>query len=181
MIRTFSQKFPSYHIRKGQPTFFVEKILNGLGVAYGNEDYLEKLLKLNHKKIESGKLTFEDIESFWLHLCVTDQGNPIDGEKHHTIRSGNHLKVGDKITPAVWFGRPYHDPQLIFWDDLEVVYCPHFINHEDGLWTVNSSILSYEQRFAIADNDGLEYNDMQDWFNKPMTGQVICWREGIKY
>lgn len=41
-----------------------------------------------------------------------------------------------------------------------------------------------EQEAAIAKNDGLEQQDLYDWFHpakKPFIGQIICWNEHIEY
>lgn len=111
----FSQKFPKGHINEGEPTYFVQKILRGLGVDPCTPDYLAKLIRLNHKNIDLGKLTRDDIIKF--HDTLFDY--PIDVRtKFHTIRSGTRFKEGEMFTPTVWSGVAYKSPQIIFWDDL---------------------------------------------------------------
>lgn len=70
-VITFSRVFPSDHPRKGEPTFFVEKLYNSL---YGRN---------NLKGYPPG-------------IFIDDSIRDI---KVHTIRSGHRWKVGDKFSP----------------------------------------------------------------------------------
>lgn len=179
-IITFSQKFPSYHVNKGKPTLFVEKILNGFGVDYTSYSYFQKLLGLNTKNIAAGKLSYDDIENFWEALQPTDE------TKLHTIRVGKRFKLGEKFSPRVWSNKPYNSPQIIFYDDLEIQYCPDFYcggfyNEKKEGWKVDNYTLSSLDRIDLAIGDGLQYSDMLSWFNKSFNGQIICWHKGVKY
>lgn|SRR3990167_1265004 len=179
-IIAFSTKFPSYHINKGKPPFFVEKILNGLKVGYKDYSYFQKLLVLNAKNIDSGKLTIADINDFWTAL------EPIEETKLHTIRVGKRFKLGEKFSPRIWSGRPYFSPQIIFFDDLEIQYCPDFLctgfyGDKNNLWLVNSRPLASIESIDLAIGDGLKYADMLSWFNKPFHGQIICWSKLVNY
>ena len=94
-IRTFSRKFPS-RIHNDTNTFFVEKILNGIGTDYTSQGYYQKLLYLNEQKIQDGKLDQKDISMFM------DSLNPdIKEKKFHTIRAGFSIKPNEHIQPAV--------------------------------------------------------------------------------
>lgn len=175
-VRTFSRKFPSYHPNAGQPTYFVEKILNGLYVDYNSEGYFQRLLELNKKNIASKKLSSGDIESFWISLV------PVIGLKLHTIRAGKHFKLGDKLSPRVWSGNPYASPQIIFFEDLEIKYCPEFYRDHSGNWLIDKSVAGISISTEIAENDGLNLPDMKNWFNnKELHGQIICWHPGVIY
>lgn len=173
-VITFSRLFPSYHLRKGQQTYFVEKILKEWGVDYLHDNYLQKLLDLNAQKIALGKLTFEDVESFYLSLKATTT------TKGHTIRTGNRFKDGDCFSPRCWFGRPYFEPQIIFWDDVEVKKTYPFELTKDE-YLLNGKKLNLTQLTEVANNDGLSSEDLELWFQKPFAGQVICWDDKIDY
>lgn len=183
-VTTFSRTFPAYHPRKGQATFFVEQILNELKVSYKGHSYLSKLIDFNKKNIDNGKLTFEDLESFFLSL-----NHEIDANKLHTIRNGNRFQVGQKFSPRVWFGKPYNSPQIIFCDDIEVKKTFEFEINKYG--TIYSPIIKQHPYHHIisqvANNDGLYLNDLEAWFRlnkpnpKPFKGQIICWSDNVNY
>lgn len=163
-VITFSRVFPSYHPRKGEPTYFVEQIIKGLPYslhddsAWGNIELCTKLVLAIDK---------------WKDL----------GRKYHTIRAGHRFKVGDKFSPRVWSGKPYASKQIQFAPDIEVRKVYSF---SIGL----AAIYIDQQRWIdkvfigkVAGNDGLELQDFLDWFQypKPFDGQVICWNENINY
>jgi hypothetical protein len=154
-----------------------------LNVDYKNDSYLQKLLVLNAVNIANGKLSFEDIESFFISL------QPCVGAKLHTIRSGKSFKANDVFSPRIWFGKPYNSPQIIIWDDTKIKSVWDFEIYEDGV--ISSSIIGergyYDIMSIVAYNDGLSLLDFENWFGlrkqKPMkkfTGQVICWTD-LKY
>jgi len=174
-VRTFSRTFPPGHINAGKQTWFVEKILTGLNVNYKSDWYLQRLLVFNTKNIATGKLTYHNIKTFWLSL----QPTPVT--KHHTIRAGIHFKPGEKFSPRTWFGKPYNSPQIIFWEDLEVKYCPEFYRDPSGNWLINKVVLSGLERIELSIGDGLEYKDMLSWFDEEFHGQIICWMDGVLY
>lgn len=157
-VLTFSREFPSYHPRKGEPTYFVEKIWKSI-----KEDSIKHL----------------DVPDISLHHFFECSG------KHHTIRGGNRFKAGDWFSPRVWHGRPYNSKQIIIAPDIQVKKVWSFELTEDNLYMVNGSLYAYPNSdFAIeplAHNDGLEMVDFVDWFNKPFKGQIICWNENINY
>lgn len=181
-VSTFSRTFPSYHPKKGQPTYFVERILNELNIAYRNDDYLQDLLVLNTKNIANGKLTFEDLEAFYLSLKET-----ITTDKLHTIRGnepskfkGNRFKVGDKISPRVWFGKPYNSPQIIFCNDIEVKKTFDF-EIVNGKYGIGDMLYNDIEITKVANNDGLILLDFINWFPKSFKGQIICWSDKVDY
>src|SRR6188768_2992687 len=98
-VLTFSRVFPSYHPRKGKPTYFVEQIQNSLCSMnlpiYGGE---------------------EDCPMWFLNSLTKENV----GYKHHTIRGGNRFKAGDWFSPRVWSGKPYNSKQIIIAPDIQV-------------------------------------------------------------
>lgn len=171
-VITFSRYFPAYHTRKGEPTYFVEQIQNSL-ISMNWEIDLYKNINPPMKFLES--LTKENV-----------------GYKHHTIRAGNRWKVGDKFSPRVWSGKPYNSKQIIIAPDIEVkkvwdvkVEKNHF-QDDDGTIAIVTKIIidgmhKTENYEKLAANDGLNIDDLCNWFYKPMEGQIICWNENITY
>lgn len=164
-VLTFSRQFPGYHPRKGEPTYFVEQLLNSLGVKSKSE-----LLPGVHEIIND--------------FCMLDN----DLAKHHTIRSGNRWEVGDTFSPRVWSGKPYRSKQIIIAPDIEVVQVWDFkIN--GGRFMIDNRTYhgetegDFEMLDKIALNDGLTRHDLAEWFQLPkeFSGQIICWNKNIKY
>ena len=172
-VITFSRFFPSYHYEKGKPTYFVEKILRGL---YSStrlmNDYFEKL-----------NPNYNYTSTFRAELS-----HPMNYEpKHHTIRSGNRWKVGDKFSPRVWSGAPYNSKQIIIAPDIKIkkIWKIEISENEycikvDGKITCVWMGIENERFCKMANNDGLTVSEMRDWFNKPFKGQIICWGD-VKY
>lgn len=160
-VLTFSTKFPAYHPRKGEPTFFVEKIFKSL--------FLMK------------SVPPELVDSYNFEIMNDDSVVP----KHHTIRAGNRWKVGDKFSPRVWSGKPYQSKQIIIASDIEVKKVWSIWYDENGWWINGNSFYALER---LAQNDGLSLTDFLDWFNihpkkkgETFTGQIICYNENISY
>jgi len=175
---TFSRTYPSYHPRKGDPTYFVEAILTQLGIDYTSDSYYEWLREENIE-IDSTFLAF-----FWHSL------KPDVDPKSHTIRAHKRpLKIGDWFNPKCWAGKPYNKTKEGYWQikfapDIEVkkvwdfeVYFEKTLQQKQVL-KVKSGKSNIPE---IATNDGLELIDFLHWFNKPFDGQIICWNEKIKY
>lgn len=182
-VITFSQKFPSYHPKKGQPTYFVEKILNDLGVDYNDEAYLKELFKLNEKNIELSKLSYDDIELWWLSLnekiLITNE------TKAHTIRNSKRIKAGDIASFRVWSGKPYNSPQIIFYK-FKIIKTFDFKMDLCGVYSINGMYTENDEPLAI--NDGFDNeDDLFNWlmpnYDKPteINGQIICWNPTIIY
>ena len=177
---TFSRHFPSYHPRKGQPTFFVEKIW----ISQWPNDSGRKLLHPD-LSIEQSNYTSMDFSSKW-----------------HTIRPGHRWKAGDWFKPVVWgndinpkSGRsgPYHSKHVQFQDPIQVkktwdfkVIIDEGIKGDielDGNCISTHDDLNIELLTRIAQNDGLFLDDFLAWFKypKPFDGQIICWNDKIEY
>lgn len=118
--------------------------------------------------------------------------------KHHTIRSGNRWKVGDKFSPRVWgadinpkSGRSgaYHSKQIILCDDVEIKQIYQIRIWRESLlnWRIyiNGQIISAPKITELAKNDGLSHTDLLEWFNVPVEknfeGQIICWSDDASY
>lgn len=175
-ILTFSRQFPAYHPKAGQPTHFVEAILNQLFIGYKHSDYLYWLVE-NNPTISRSFLV-----KFWLSLI------PDIPPKSHTIRAHKKpLKVGEFINPKCWAGKPYHKTEDGYWQikfapDIEVKKVWDF-EIKDRIIYVGEWSLDGEAIKPLAKNDGLSKEDLLSWFHfpNPFKGQIICWNEKINY
>jgi hypothetical protein len=160
-VITFSRTFPKGHPKEGKPTYFVEKFWSSIG----NKDLEDKWVFTEGSK-----------ESFW-NIC------DLYNEKHHTIRSGNRWKVGDKFSPRVWSGKPYQSKMIQFAPDTEIKKVFNIEIKDDGYVFIENRKLDYNNLSTLAENDGLGLQELLQWFKypKPFTGQIICWNENINY
>jgi hypothetical protein len=180
-VLPFSTKFPAYHKRAGEQTFFVEKLLKMISVSDANRS---ELVGAFNKRITDGGFKTELAD---YKICASAE------PKYHTIRAGHRWKAGDLCSPRVWSGVPYQEKQIVICDDIEV----------KKVWNFNITIHSWDvakEEFAaliylqgkrvapdllleIAKNDGLELGDFLAWFKFPMEfdGQVICFDSKINY
>lgn len=176
-VITFSTKFPTYHPKKGEPTYFVEKFLSSWDMVHGMAEIMKTPL------IDS-KLV--DIDVY--HTCIP---------KHHTIRSSNRWKAGDMFSPRVWGNDinpkslrkgPYHSKQVIIAPDTQIKQVWNFEIKNNSFYINDRQYdgeteSHFELLEEIAKNDGLGRHDLLAWFKypKPFTGQIICWNENINY
>ena len=169
----FSRYYPTYHPKKGKPTFFAEKLLTQLRVNYFHKDYLEMLISLNEGKEELCK---EFYRSFW--DLETDINQNL--AKSHTIRNGFRFKAGEKFSPKIWTAKPYQSKQLFIYPDIEVKKTWAFEKSRvDGFQMPQAQATTHAA--MIAKNDGILLDDFIAWFNKPFIGQIICWNEAVSY
>lgn len=164
-VITFSQKFPSYHPKAGQPTYFVEAFYKSLFVMKCLPKELEE--SFNHEVFLNGMT------------------------KHHTVRSGNRFKKGDFFSPRVWgtdvnpkSGKSgaYHSKQIILSHDTEIKNVWDIEINEATEISINGKLISYGWEVELANNDGLSWQEFNDWFVKlPFKGQIICWNDAVSY
>ena len=164
-VITFSQKFPSYHPKAGQPTYFVEAFYKSLFVMKCLPKELEE--SFNHEVFLNGMT------------------------KHHTVRSGNRFKKGDFFSPRVWgtdvnpkSGKSgaYHSKQIILSHDTEIMNVWDIEINEATEISINGKFISYGWEVELANNDGLSWQEFNDWFVKlPFKGQIICWNDAVFY
>lgn len=161
-VLTFSRYFPSYHRRRGECTYFVEKIWESIGMP-------------EIKSWQECELVDETLNSI-------RQGSDVIWPKHHTIRAGHRFKVGDWFSPRVWSGKPYRSKQIIIAPDIQVKKIWDFrIDATDGNYWIGDDCLSFNELKTIATNDGLEIDNFEHWFERRFTGQIISWSDKIEY
>ena len=164
-VITFSQKSLSYHPKAGQPTYFVEAFYKSLFVMKCLPKELEE--SFNHEVFFNGMT------------------------KHHTVRSGNRFKKGDFFSPRVWgtdvnpkSGKSgaYHSKQIILSHDTEIKNVWDIEINEATEISINGKFISYGWEVELANNDGLSWQEFNDWFVKlPFKGQIICWNDAVYY
>jgi hypothetical protein len=187
-VMTFSRTYPAYHPKRGQQTFFVEKMIqwywdNVSNVMQGYHNVPEMLYALNHSKFPKD-----------FYQQFSDTLNPeINEWKSHTIRGGHWYKPGDFFRPCIWTGAPYNSPQMQFLPALSIPKTWDFdINGTDFYLDGRHQFALTGDGFdfdKVASNDGLNHIDLNDWFTKSpdfkkkreFNGQIICWNEKIEY
>ncbi|WEK20742.1 MAG: hypothetical protein P0Y49_06285 [Candidatus Pedobacter colombiensis] len=167
-VLTFTRIFPEYHIRKGEPTYFVEQILNNL---------ISQNIKCNVAEVEA-QFGFRLFDKFRIEC----------GSKGHTVRSGNDWKVGDQFSPGIWLDKPYVSKIITIAPDMKIKKIWTFECSEKGVIAVDGSVIDACQEEEIAKNDGLSLIDFKDWIvmpcrrnQKSFKGQIICWDDSIVY
>lgn len=155
----FSRVFPKGHPKAGQPTRFVEKIWSALADMGRTDDQ---------------KGDFGDYDADWQSYY---SGIP----KWHTIRAGRRWKVGDWFVPKIWSGNPYRSKTISVAQPIEVKKEWPILMTPMGSIYIDGR--RFEQVEALAANDGLTYDDFNEWFpaNRRFDGQIICWNEKIEY
>jgi len=171
-VITFSRQFPSYHVKAGEPTYFVEKIWEGIYTSIWNWD--------NFKMLRENGFS----PGFYRPL------------KKHTVRAGYRFNAGDIFSPRVWgtdinpkSGRigPYHSKQIIIAPDMAVKKVWDFcIDPLGGEYQSNGNQIPIDVLTQIALNDGFDnLDDFELWFNikrgHGFRGQIICWDDNINY
>lgn len=168
-VLTFSRTYPSYHPRAGEPTYFVEKIWDATSLPC-----VDDLHCLSDEKINFMR-----------------RGSDLIWPKYHTIRSGHRFKPGDKFSPRVWSGKPYHSKQIIIASDIEVVRTWDFVIQNRDIFVDKQIVFDSDAQFfenskilnAIALCDGLTLVDFLAWFKYPtdFDGQITCWSDTVNY
>jgi len=103
-------------------------------------------------------------------------------EKHHTIRSGNRFKPGDRINFKIWSGMPRRSKKITFVKSVEIKKTWDIEFDENGVIAINGTYIKLSTYKDLAKNDGLSESDFYAWFNElPFKGQIICWDERISY
>jgi hypothetical protein len=144
-VITFSKTFPAYHPKAGQPTYFVEKFYNSLFSRNNLMNY-PKGLEINESILEM---------------------------KNHTIRAGERWKKGEYFSPRVWSGKPYNTPQIILAKDSLITDVYDFeISKHAVIYLNRKPIYEFCGEYTgliktVAKNDGLEPNELLDWFKYP--------------
>jgi len=175
----FSRQFPDSHRRAGEATYFVELILNSLGIDFKSRQYL-KWLYTNNPAV-SKKFLRDFQEELGL-------GLPNKRIKVHTIRSHKKpFKVGEVFTPKCWAGQPYRKTENGYWQinfapDIKIVKRWNF-NIQKPSFLIDGIATTQPQDIMLANNDGLILIDMLSWFKypTPFDGHILCWSENVNY
>lgn len=168
-VITFSRVFPAHHPKKGEPTYFVEALVNNfLSLGYCIEE-IDELCHSNPPLDEDMKL-----------------------HKRHTIRAGERFKAGDLFSPRVWSGQPYRSGQIILSEDILIkkVWKVDIDIYGDNIYVKVPTGKKDEWYMLsageVAENDGLDYWNLLSWFKvhpkteiNTFSGQIICWDDSV--
>lgn len=182
-----SRTFPASHPRKGEPTWFVEKIWNCF-----REDLA---LPDNFRRWVDSYIPLIKGDGYLKSTAIREI-------KPQTIRNGSRFSPGEMVSLRVWEGRPYHTDQIEF-AQVEVKQTWSIeINNRFGAGSFevvingvvyaqlhfgNDKDLNRDGLITLAKNDGLELDDFVSWFNmhpkkkEAFRGQIICWGDGVEY
>jgi len=161
---TFSIVFPAFHPRKGQETFFIEKIWF------------------------TTRLTTRVVFPAWHNFSnETFMQGLANRNKVHTIRNGKRHKVGGILSARYWSSKPYYSKQVEF-SIITIKKIFDIEIDENGVVTVDNHVFNEDGERELAENDGLSYSDFSEWIivpvtkkKKPFSGQIICWTDHIDY
>lgn len=150
----FSTKFPSYHPRKGEPTFFVEKIFKSLGISKDkiSEEFGHEF-NPKHHTIRAGnrwKVGDKFSPRIW-------SGKPY---RSKTITIAPDIEV-----KKVW--------------DFEMDF--NGIYAVNGIYIDPRKYKSLAKNDGLTEDD--MFNWFMPNYNKPkdFSGQIICWNKSIEY
>lgn len=153
-VITFSKTFPAYHPKAGQPTYFIEKISEGLIYTDPYGTNFNPKIQPKYHTIRAGNR--------WK---VGDKFSP----RVWSDKPYNSKQV--IIAPNIEIKKVWNI-------EIEMPIRKLSVTNEEGLWW------QYDKGNAIQEiitNDGLLYEDFWEWFPKTFKGQIICWNENINY
>lgn len=178
----FSRWFPVYHEKAGQPTHFVEKYLNAIGLDYRNETYLKFLVAANPEK--DGDI---------LKAFAKSLSPEVTEKKSHTIRAGFKRNTGDDFQPSVWLGKPYKSKRIIFAPQntykrlYQIEIDEDFDIYLGNIDRTTKMEIGEAHKQILAANDGLTVSEMRAWFVRndetftDFHGQVLIWDKSLFY
>lgn len=177
-VLTFSRHFPAGHPKKGEPTYFVEKVWN-----YFRDSSFALPDSFIHWTDNYATLLPGD--EYLKSIAIREV-------KHHTIRAGNRFKPGDMASLRVWSDKPYRSKQIEFAQvEVKKVWSIEIWLRDRitiGLPEIPGIQLRMLPLCVVAQNDGLDCSDFEAWFKlhpkkngKVFRGQIICWNESINY
>lgn len=111
-VLILSDRFPSSHPKKSHPTNFLDMFLNGLKE---NGVFDEEYINTQFERIYSDTL-FRHYRGW-----VEDSYTRSKKTKLHTIRNGTNRKLGEMLSPRLWYNLPYKKPgTVVICDDLPI-------------------------------------------------------------
>lgn len=162
-VLTFSRKFPAYHPRKGEPTYFVEKILNFIG----------------HDKRLYQKGINRAICDLKLHTIRAGNRWKAGDKFSPRVWSGKPYNSKQIIIAPDIEVKSVQEFKIEVDNDYVCVLIDDWPFFEE-----NKNMVTQTEAFeTLAKNDGLTFVDFKNWFKypSPFTGQIIAWSSEIKY
>ena len=140
-----SRYFPATHPRKGEPTYFPQKILASMD------------------------FTPEDLAGYPV-LEAMPNDNTRAKQKIHTVRTSNRLKAGEWVQPFFWEARPYRSRQIDFMPPVQIIWKLPILKEGVRLF-LGSEKIERPVRY-VAHKDGLEVSDWMAWFPEKYEGFI---------
>ena len=164
-VITFSRNFPDTHPRKGEPTYFVEKIWKSL---YDRQQPMINGIPAT----DEGEINYSYFNKHLSELVA----------KKHTIRKGKRWKACDWFSPRVWSGKPYQSKMITIAPDMQLVRVVDFELHDTTVIFMDGTYwnhLYHRDTDVLAKNDGLNLIDFQNWISAKNTfsGQILIWQD----
>lgn len=153
-VLTVSRVFPTTHKRKGERTKFVCKILH----------------TINHN---GGSDLFDRCG----HECNVSCERRLLDPKLHTVRANYEywrkriLEVRDGeaiLSVRYWSGKPYNSKQRTICNltSDDGIGIQKIWGNGNNTWSIDNAELPYYGSIDICRNDGLSFDDFNDWFRK---------------
>lgn len=155
-VITLSKRFPAGHNRAGDLTFFHEALSNALHNTEATltvDDADDTSIKIYERKIHTIRANYP----LWdKRIAEVEQG-----EACLSIRQ--------------WTGKPYHSKQVeiarLTKDDDVGIQRLEFVNGKLGLPRIG---IVYQRKNEIALNDGLSFEDWENWFKNYDLAQPMA-------
>ena len=154
-VLTVSRTFPTMHARKGEETYFIEKIKQALG------------------NYSSGGIVYYQNGKDWQKIHTIRANYPLWKKRMEDVQAGKAI-----ISLRYWLEKPYNSPQIEFArldkDSGCGVQWLNFNYRTQGdsiaFPFVNTGEFGCENNLInavdLAKNDGLSIQDFQEWFKK---------------
>ena len=155
-VITLSQRFPAGHNRAGDMTFFHEALSNALHNTEATltvDDADDTSIKIYERKIHTIRATY-----------------PLWAKRIAEIERGEAC-----LSIRQWTGKPYHSKQVeiarLTKEDGVGIQRLEFVNGKLGLPRIG---IVYQRKNELALNDGLSFEDWENWFKNYDLAQPMA-------
>ena len=155
-VITLSKRFPAGHNRAGDLTFFHEALSNALHNAEATltvDDADDTSIKIYERKIHTIRANY-----------------PLWAKRIAEIERGEAC-----LSIRQWTGKPYHSKQVeiarLTKEDGVGIQRLEFVNGKLGLPRIG---IVYQRKNEIALNDGLSFEDWENWFKNYDLAQPMA-------
>lgn len=183
-VLMISRYFPATHPRRGEETHFMSGILlNFDRVVFQDEDESQRPGKIGYGSKYAAAMIKEG--GFAPKLHTIRENYDLWARRAEKINAGEAV-----LSIRQWSGKPYRSKQVEFLRLEKIgVQKIKISNLKPPPWQreeiINKLCVVDKIRsispYAVAQNDGLSYDDFCAWFKKDMKGCVIHFTENFRY